>query len=106
MGPLADWFITAHALVPIPKASTFQLLGRPRRTKGGNSKVRTKEFSKAVRPKAQVMKESQADEREVHFGALMELCSIKTSQLEKELWTFKDHIMFEGGHWMRTVGSQ
>ena len=42
------------------------------------------------------MKEAQADGREVHFGSLMELCSIKNSQLEKEFWTYKGRIVFRG----------
>ena len=48
--------------------------------KGGNLKVRAKQLLKAVRPEAQVMKEPHADGREVHFGALMELCSIKPAR--------------------------
>ena len=42
------------------------------------------------------MKEARADGREVHFGSLMELCSIKNSQLEKEFWTYKGRIVFRG----------
>ena len=36
-----------------------------------------------VGPKAQVIKEAKAGGRSVHFGSLMELCHIKTSQLGK-----------------------
>ena len=48
--------------------------------KGENLKVRARKLLKAVRPEAQIMKEPHADGREVHFGALMELCSIKPAR--------------------------
>ena len=51
---------------------------------------------KAVRPKAQVIKEAKAEGRSVHFGSLMELCSIKNSQLGKEFWTYKGRLVFRG----------
>ena len=51
---------------------------------------------KAVRPKAQVIKEAKAEGRFVHFGSLMELCSIKNSQLAKEFWTYKGRLVFRG----------
>ena len=82
-GPSAEWFGLAHTPVPIPKALKIPaareaLQGEWKKLEGKNSWD-----LKAVRPKAQVMKEARADGREVHFGSLMELCSIKNSQLEK-----------------------
>ncbi len=44
---------------------------------------------KKVRPKAQVMAEAQAKKKKVHFGALMELCHIKHSELQAWLQRYK-----------------
>ena len=42
---------------PYPDLCEFQLLGRPRRTKEEDLKVRAMKLSKAVRPEAQDMEE-------------------------------------------------
>ena len=52
------------------------------------------EILKAVQPKAQDVKEMLADGREVHFGYLMELCSIKPAR--EGFWICKGRIVFGG----------
>ena len=47
-----------------------------------------------VRSKADVIAESKRTGKPVHFGSLMDLCHIKSSQLGKKFWTYKGRIVF------------
>ena len=49
-----------------------------------------------VRPKAEVIAESERTGKPAHFGSLRDLCHIKNSQLGKEFWTHKGRIVFRG----------
>ena len=51
---------------------------------------------KAVRPKAEVIKEAKAGGRSVHFDSRMELCHIKTASSVKN-FGFAEVALFFGG---------
>ena len=82
-GPSLDWFGLAHTPVPIPKALKIPAAREALHNEWAKLEGKQASDIKAVRPKAQVIKEAKTEGRSVHFGSLMELCSIKNSQLGK-----------------------
>ena len=86
-GPSLDWFGLVHTPVPIPKALKIPDAREALHKEWDKLEGKNAWDLKAVRPKAQVIKEAKAEGRSVHFGSLMELCNIKNSQLGKEFWT-------------------
>ena len=93
-----EWFGLVHTPIDIPKALKIPE-GR---------KALEKEWAKLenperpawdvsrVRPKAEIIAESEKTGKPVHFGSLRDLCHIKNSQLGKEFWTYKGRIVFRG----------
>ncbi len=58
-----------------------------------------------VRPKAEVMAEAQKMKKKVHFGALMALCHVKRSELQKNIHRYKGCIPFRGDDVKDETGS-
>ena len=75
-GPSEFWFGLVHTPVPMPAQESLHKEWA--KLEGKNAWD-----YKAVRPKAQVIKEAKAGGRSVHFGSLMEQRHIKNSQLGK-----------------------
>jgi len=86
-----EWFGLVHTPIDIPKAlkipegrealeKEWAKLENPKRPAWDVSRVR---------PKAEVIAESERTGKPVHFGSLRDLCHIKNSQLGKQIWTYK-----------------
>ena len=85
-----------HTPIPIPKALKIPEGREALKAEWDKLEKKTAWDVSRVRPKAQVIAEAKKDGRPVHFGSLMELCSIKNSQLGKEFWICKSRLVFRG----------
>ena len=79
-----------------PDLCEFRLLGRPRRTKEEDLKVRTYEAVEGSQTRSSGHGRGIADGREVHFGALMELRSTNNKPARERFWIYKGRIVFGG----------
>ena len=94
--PSENWFGLVRTPVPIPKALKIPEAREALKEEWDKLERTTAWNLKAVKPKAQVIAEAKKEGRSVHFGSLMELCSIKNSQLGKEFWSCKGRLVFRG----------
>ena len=95
-GPSIDWFGLLHTPIPIPKALKVPAAREALHSEWAKLEGKHAWDVKAVRLKAQVTKEAKAEGRSVHFGSLIELCSIRNTQLGKEFWMYKGRLVFRG----------
>ncbi len=80
-GPSLDWFGLAHTPIPIPKALKVPAAREALHSEWAKLESKNSCDVKAVRPKAEVIKEAKAEGRSVHFGSLRSYAVLRTASL-------------------------
>ena len=91
-----EWFALIHT--PVPMAKALKIPDAKKAVDKEWDKLVTKGAwdLKSVRPKQDVIDEAIAKGKTVHFGALMDLCHEKHSELPPDQRSYKGRVVFRG----------